>query len=352
MKQWLYSTVPSIPQTFRAPTPIVAYQHLLIPGVFLAGFMLSPLLVVSRHLASRPSHRLKWPAERERNRRLLAMGVLIGLFGILFGLFGGWLSYLFNGNLRTPWSWAIRFTFYGGDGLEGMHGEFKGWHRWKRFVMSCYWLGTAILAVGGWQTRLVRARRIKMSTNGLGERSGVEAAREEKKMQVSLDYRRKFFHALAVVLFIPGIALTPAFTSLAFSLAFSLFTFMEYARYFALYPLGAPIHVFFSEFIDGKDSGPVILSHFYLLTGSAGGLWLEGKGIKRYSGVLALGVGDALVRLHFRKCKTNLCFVGIDPRQAIGRTSLAWHNQDAIWHIGLRLFHLHGRSVASLDRTL
>lgn len=89
----------------------------------------------------------------------------------------------------------------------------------------------------------------------------------------------------------------PAFTSLAFSLAFCIFTFAEFARYFALYPIGAPIHVFFHEFVDSKDGGPVILSHFYLLTGCAGGVWLEGKGIKRYAGVLSLGVGDALVSL-------------------------------------------------------
>lgn len=87
----------------------------------------------------------------------------------------------------------------------------------------------------------------------------------------------------------------PSFTSLAFSVAFALFTFCEYARYFALYPIGAPLHIFFSEFIDSKDSGPVILSHFYLLTGCAGGLWLEGRGINRFTGVLVLGVGDALV---------------------------------------------------------
>lgn len=86
-----------------------------------------------------------------------------------------------------------------------------------------------------------------------------------------------------------------SFTSLAFSLAFAIFTFSEYARYFALYPIGAPLHIFFSEFVDGKDSGPVILSHFYLLTGCAGGLWLEGNGIKRFTGVLVLGVADALV---------------------------------------------------------
>lgn len=39
----------------------------------------------------------------------------------------------------------------------------------------------------------------------------------------------------------------------------------------------------------------MILSHFYLLTGCAGGLWLEGRGIKRFTGVLVLGIGDAMV---------------------------------------------------------
>lgn len=87
----------------------------------------------------------------------------------------------------------------------------------------------------------------------------------------------------------------PAFTSLAFAAAFAIFTFAEYARYFAVYPIGAPIHVFFNEFVDSKDAGPVILSHFYLLTGCAGGLWLEGSGIKQYTGVLAVGIGDAFV---------------------------------------------------------
>lgn len=63
---------------------------------------------------------------------------------------------------------------------------------------------------------------------------------------------------------------------LAFSVAFAAFIFAEYLRYFALYPLGAAIHVFLTEFIDDKDSGTAILSHFYLLTGCAGSIWLEG----------------------------------------------------------------------------
>jgi hypothetical protein len=93
-----------------------------------------------------------------------------------------------------------------------------------------------------------------------------------------------------------SLPLKPAFTSLAFSLAFSIFTFAEYARYFALYPIGAGMHLFFTEFVDSKDCGPVILSHFFLLCGCAGPLWLEGKpGIRLYTGVLSLGVGDSMV---------------------------------------------------------
>ncbi len=55
-----------------------------------------------------------------------------------------------------------------------------------------------------------------------------------------------------------------------------MFVFTEYNRYFALYPLGRAIHIFLHEFVDRKDSGSAILSHFYLLTGVANSVWLEG----------------------------------------------------------------------------
>lgn len=37
-------------------------------------------------------------------------------------------------------------------------------------------------------------------------RFGAENAREEKAVHASLNLRRKFFHALAVLMFVPGIA--------------------------------------------------------------------------------------------------------------------------------------------------
>ncbi|KAK4058304.1 dolichol kinase [Microbotryomycetes sp. JL221] len=314
---WYKRGYPRVPSTFRLPTPVVAFQSVLIPGAFLSGFLLSPLLVVSRHIASKPSHRLRWPTERERHRRLLAAGVFLGLFGIAFFMLGGWAGWQLGRGLRRPWLWALQLTFYGGDGVVVKLPGAKGWQRWKRIWLVTYWAATIVLAIAGWQTRLVRARRIRIknsltnTTSGTAEEKkklsgqpeftgpkyGVEHAREEKRVHASLNMRRKFFHALAVAMFVPGIAVDPAFTSLAFSVAFAVFTFAEYARYFALYPIGGPLHVFFSEFIDSKDSGPVILSHFYLLTGCAGGVWLEGQGINRFTGVLVLGIGDAMASI-------------------------------------------------------
>lgn len=101
-------------------------------------------------------------------------------------------------------------------------------------------------------------------------------AADQRMPTLSVNARRKSFHALAVAMFIPGMTFDPAFTHLSFSVAFAAFTFAEYVRYFALWPLGASVHLFLNEFIDHKDSGTAILSHFYLLSGCATPLWFEG----------------------------------------------------------------------------
>lgn len=56
------------------------------------------------------------------------------------------------------------------------------------------------------------------------------------------------------------------------------------------------MHVFMNEFLDAKDSGTAILSHFYLLTGCANSVWFESTSkLLHFTGILTLGVGDALV---------------------------------------------------------
>lgn len=126
-----------------------------------------------------------------------------------------------------------------------------------------------------------KIRRLIRKVFAIPSTSEVIGAAPEKRLTSStrkaeLNLKRKFFHLLACWMFLPTIPLDIEFSSISFSVAFVIFTFSEFARYFAFYPIGAGIHLFFNEFIDSKDSGPVILSHFYLLTACSTGIWLDG----------------------------------------------------------------------------
>uniref|UniRef100_A0A0W0F7P5 dolichol kinase n=1 Tax=Moniliophthora roreri TaxID=221103 RepID=A0A0W0F7P5_MONRR len=369
-------TTPFI-KTFRLPTPLLLFQIALVAGSFLTGFMLSPFLVLSRHIAQRPIRRLRYPEQKLRYRRRLALGFYIGAVIIVVGLIGMWTRWCLN--KRDPWLWAIFWL------LEGRK-------KWSRPALLVYWGLLGSLSVAGWNRQLARSRRFR-TRNSVGENlivpgvlpadtvtstiqgtgSGNESpstltgtssyavsssfgtsntlgltfpnlpngvatdwldAADRHVPTLRLNARRKFFHALAVVMFVPGVAFDPAFTHLCFSAAFALFTFAEYVRYFAIYPFGASIHLFMNEFLDQKDSGTAILSHFYLLTGCAGSLWLEkyvfvlatpclrcprssegsvivpecslsirhhsfdsGSPLLEFTGILVLGVGDALASI-------------------------------------------------------
>ena len=308
-------------KTYRLPTPLLIYQLALIPGSLLTGFLLSPLLTLSRHIAQRPVRRLRFPQEKQAHRRALAVGFYLGAALIVGGLIGMWTRWLLRG--RDPWLWVVFWL---------LEGPFP----WTRPALLAYWAVLGSISVWGWNRQLARSRRFRprlptggepvmdggavvpsgiepsspvsgslslasvsltssavssassavsamfptvgiphLPTDlGLGASEWLDAA-DRRVPTLGLNARRKFFHALAVVMFVPGVAADPAFTHLAFSAAFALFVFAEYVRYFALYPFGAAVHVFMNEFLDAKDSGTAILSHFYLLTGCAGALWFE-----------------------------------------------------------------------------
>ncbi|KAI0635743.1 hypothetical protein C8Q77DRAFT_1216322 [Trametes polyzona] len=381
-------------KTFRLPTPLLIYQLALIPGSFLTGFLLSPLLYLSRHIAQRPVRRLRYPQEKQKHRRLLALGFYGGALLIVGGLVGLWTGWCLGG--RNPWTYIVFWM------LEGKN-------KWTRPALLIYWASLIAVSVAGWTRQLARGRRFRQwnvrtstqagtgsgdshgvphsprygasfgqpgygstgaqsqlpqpqaqqqttatttataipAANGgspnvtptelsdsnvpltpLGEGMGPLSLRlpnlsnlpnlpdlpnganlsnvatelldaaDKHVPTLSVNARRKFFHALAVVMFVPGIAVDPAFTHLAFSAAFALFTFTEYVRYFALYPLGAAVHLFMNEFLDSKDGGTAILSHFYLLTGCANSVWFEGPSrLLQFTGTLVLGVGDALASI-------------------------------------------------------
>ncbi|KXN91673.1 Dolichol kinase sec59 [Leucoagaricus sp. SymC.cos] len=312
-------TTPFI-RTYRLPTPLLTFQVALVAGSFLTGFLLSPFLVISRNYAKRPAHRFRLPQEnqaKERNRRYAALGFYVGTVIIVAGLIGLWTRWLL-GN-RDPWLWVI-YRF-----LEGR----KKWHR---PALLTYWGLLGCLSVAGWNRQLARSRKLRLrsvnaeymlasisqdsSTSQTNEttssatqslQSSASAlgvahvatdlldAADKHVPTLKLNARRKFFHGLAVIMFIPGVAVDPAFTHLSFNVAFALFIFAEYIRYFAIYPFGVAVHLFMNEFLDDRDGGTAILSHFYLLTGCAGSLWLEGPThLLQYTGILALGVGDAV----------------------------------------------------------
>lgn len=320
-------TTPFI-KTFRLPTPLLAFQVALVAGSFLVGFLLSPLLWLSRHIAQRPVRRLRFPHEKQRHRRGLAAGFYIGTIFIVGALIGMWTKWCL-GN-RDPWLWAL---FWIAEGSTP----------WSRPLLLAYWGLLGILSVAGWNRQLKRSRRYRprnneavvvpqsdeppIVTHDAGSLVGglnfpnlrdnlpnmpnmpnganvtmratdlLDAANKHVPT-LSLNARRKFFHGLAVAMFLPGVAIDPAFTHLSFSAAFALFTFAEYVRYFAVYPFGAAVHLFMHEFLDHKDSGTAILSHFYLLAGCAGSVWLEGPShLLQFTGILVLGVGDAMASI-------------------------------------------------------
>ena len=86
---------------------------------------------------------------------------------------------------------------------------------------------------------------------------------------------RKYYHFLAVLLFLPAILLEPGLVALSFAVALSIFLLLEYIRLARLPPFGSALHQFMQTYLDARDSGLVILTHTYLLVGCALPLWLH-----------------------------------------------------------------------------
>lgn len=114
-------------------------------------------------------------------------------------------------------------------------------------------------------------------------------------------WMRKWFHLSALAVFLPGLALDPNFISLACSILMFLFIVAELVRLLRMWPLGEALHRLLKPMLDGKDSGELVVSHIYLLLGFCLPLWLTPirdysrvAKLSLYSGVLAVGVGDAM----------------------------------------------------------
>lgn len=137
---------------------------------------------------------------------------------------------------------------------------------------------------------------------------------------VEVDTRRKVFHGMMVVMFLPTIFIDPPFVALAFVLILAVFLLLDLFRASQLPPLSEPLTRFLTPYVDGRDyRGPVVVSHMFLLVGCAIPLWLSLAGTKMVgetpwegwqvtsrdlgmvSGVICVGMGDAAASLIGRR---------------------------------------------------
>ncbi len=157
---------------------------------------------------------------------------------------------------------------------------------------------TRLWLIGYWTALLLLAVGVVM------HQSSHRSAGSKKHQATTIV--RKYFHLLTVLTFAPGLALDRPLLHLAAVGCLSVFLFLEFVRYFRIRPLGAPLRHLLTLFLDERDSGPLILTHIYLLLGVALPVWLMptsciptgglggAGGLVPYAGVLAVGVGDTV----------------------------------------------------------
>jgi len=130
--------------------------------------------------------------------------------------------------------------------------------------------------------------------------------------------KRKLFHVIAVLLFVPISYINIELLNVALGVAFSLFMLIEFIRINDIDSVvGMTISEYLNENIDERDQGQVILTHMYLLLGCSIPLWVgsvfmfhqyrygdNGTSKKTMdtgviymcllSGVVSVGIGDAV----------------------------------------------------------
>ncbi|RWR79388.1 dolichol kinase EVAN [Cinnamomum micranthum f. kanehirae] len=112
---------------------------------------------------------------------------------------------------------------------------------------------------------------------------------------------RKFYHLVAVLMFLPAVYLQPEFLDLAFGAAFAIFLALEMIRVWKIWPLGHLVHQFMNAFTDHRDSDILIISHFSLLLGCALPKWMStgfnDRPLAPSAGILSLGIGDTMASM-------------------------------------------------------
>ena len=259
----MWPTTTPFVKTYRLPTPLLLFQVALIAGSLLTGFLLAPLLVSSRNIAQLPARRIRSPQEKQRRRRFLALGFYSGTVAIVFGLIGLWTRWCLGG--RDPWLWVIFWILEGQrpwarPALLGYWAAlgFLSVAAWNRQLARSrrYWhrnstadsatppgaldppftlipqspplsgdqvtslsppvSTTATMggALGMTLSNLPTLPALPNLPNGAqvtNVATDLLDAADKHVPTLTLNARRKFFHALAVVMFVPGVAFDVTF---------------------------------------------------------------------------------------------------------------------------------------------
>ena len=173
--------------------------------------------------------------------------------------------------------------------------------------------------------------------------------------------QRKFFHLMALLVFVPPIIMEPDLLKLMICGAIFVFLFVESLRITKFPIISNIISNYVSGFIDERDSGELVLTHLYLLLGLGLPILLSDLRtpsllIVQISGLSVLAIGDAaasIVGVNFGKHKwpgskksyegTFGAFIG---------TFLCMFCIQQIHHIDLSFLNIFVLSVESLMASL
>jgi dolichol kinase len=137
--------------------------------------------------------------------------------------------------------------------------------------------------------------------------------------QCSVVTSRKWFHLVAICLFLPVTLLAPQLMSLSYAIALCVLMVMESMRYY----LPSKIQHFYKRFLDAQKEKheKVVMSHIFLILGCATPLWImectsQSQSTLPVFGILVLGVGDSLAAIvgsqfgRFRWCGSRKTIEG------------------------------------------
>ncbi|KAJ0502869.1 putative dolichol kinase [Helianthus annuus] len=231
----------------------------IIQGMLL-GLLLSPMLfkfILKKSEFYMISTNSEVRGHHERKRSIIFYG---SLAFILLGIVPLWMQFVQDFPVH-PFLWVLNFVF------SEPH---------KRLSLCAYWVAVIFVSV---------LRFYNISKNSKIERILL----------------RKYYHLVAVLMFVPALIFQPAFLNLAFGAALGVFLVLEIIRVWRIWPLGSIVHQFMNAFTDHRDSDLLIVSHFSLLLGCALPIWMSSgfndRPLAPFAGILSLGIGDTMASM-------------------------------------------------------